>query len=172
MKKNHIDLSKFEDAILAAGWNITDVDGKKKGEGELNAKEQAGFIKVPGATGRIVYVSRTKTVARVDLSGFTAPEDVKTIKMDVGAVKQGIDFRQDEEKILADFAKVLEHLKTLPAREKEVKAKPGQITAAKGGEPPVAKLTDEQKAARRDLIKKVAEEKGVQVSPDTEAALR
>src|SRR5262249_43252561 len=100
MKKNttYVNASKFQALIV---------------ESELANKPQSAFMKVSGAKGRNVYVPLTKTVGRVDISGFTVEmEGVRTLDEDekFGAVLQQIDFSRTEEEILSTFSELLAHL--------------------------------------------------------------
>jgi hypothetical protein len=152
MKTNvtYVDAAKLEALILSAGLPMT---------------AQKGFVKVSGAKGRNIYVAATKRVGRVDLSGFTCDWGVTPHCGEFGNVKQQLNFSQPEEAILADFAKTLELLASLPevpAAERKPKSAP-KTAAAQGW------TTVQPKASRKELIEKVAKEKGVKVSEKTEA---
>lgn len=119
MPKTMIDASKFEAIILASGLPMT---------------PQKGFVKVSGAKGRNVYVAATKTVGRVDLSGFTVEGEmfVEPHCGVFGNVHQQLDFEgRPEAEILMDFAWLLEHMKSLPAAEQTRKA-PAKRQAKEG----------------------------------------
>lgn len=139
----------------------------------LGWKEQAGFIKVAGATGRAVYVARTKRVGRVDISGFTSSSPgVRDLGGEsFGAVTQQLDFSRTEPEILATFRLVLGELKALPAREKE----PRKQLEPKAAKPEAPEASPDerkaQRAARLATIRAAAAQKGVPVSPETEARL-
>jgi hypothetical protein len=115
----YIDAAKFEDRITAAG---------------LEPVMQAGFVQVEAKKGRRVYVAKTKRVGRVDLSGFSVTDaEFGTMAHSAGkfgAVEQELDFRKQEgesdqtaeERILNNFTKILEHMKTLGERVSEKKS--------------------------------------------------
>jgi hypothetical protein len=107
----YVDLAKFE-AIVT--------------ELNLPAIEQAGFIKVCGPKGRQVYVARTKTVGRVDVSGFTVEHlGVKDLGDDAfGNVRQQLEFAGNEDVILATFRDVLTTMTGLPPLEKQARKAP------------------------------------------------
>ena len=151
----YVDASKFEALIAASGLPMTG---------------QKGFVKVSGPKGRQLYVAATKRVGRVDLSGFTvegagfqAPHCGE-----FGNVKQQLRFDRPEAEILMDFAWLLEHLAALPPVEKEPAAKKAapKTAAARGWSQPVPPKKD-----RKELIEAVAKQKGVKVSPKTEAEI-
>ena len=67
------------------------------------------FHKIQGAdASKRVYVPQTKTVARVDISGFEHPLAVAHFKPPTSRVKQMVDFTQDEKAILHAFRRILE----------------------------------------------------------------
>lgn len=149
----YVDAAKFEALIVASG---------------LPYSPQKGFVKVSGAKGRNIYVAATKRVGRVDLSGFVM--EGETVQAphcgEFGNVKQQLRFDLPEDEVLANFAALLEHLKSLPevpAAERKPKAGP-KTAAAQGWSAPVAPKKD-----RKALIEKVAKEKGAKVSEKTEA---
>lgn len=155
MRKNvtYISSSKLLDVVAQAG---------------LKANDQAGFIKVPAAKGRQVYIAKTKQVGRVDISGFLfAGEGVKDLgAISFGAVKQQLDFTRTEEEILKTFAEVLEHMKTLAPAEKVVKQAP--MARTKNSKAPERKVAPkEELLGRLALIKKVAAQHGTNVSTET-----
>lgn len=84
--------------------------------------EQSGFIKValPGAR---VYIAATKTIRRVDLSGFTHPTLGKTPHCgEFGAVKQQLILGTSAQEALANLEEVLRYAAALPAPAPKVKA--------------------------------------------------
>lgn len=120
MKKNvtYIDAAKFEAIIQELG---------------ISVQVQKGFVKCKGAKGRNVYVPLTKTVGRVDISGFVYDiPGALTLDPPVGAVYQQLDFSLPEEDILEAFKAVLEHMKTLPDREIIRKARAAREDGAEG----------------------------------------
>lgn len=159
----------------------------------LRTKDQAGFTKVLGAEGRCLYVARTKRVGRVDVSGFESTE-ITTIESipepaiknlggeAFGNVHQQVDFTFPEEVILATISHLLDLLKTLPPRERVKRSAlphvrgprkmhsigkgESEIVFTQGG---VDQTPDERKAARKELIRLVARQKGVAVHPSIDA---
>lgn len=128
---------------------------------------QSGFLKVSGAKGRNMYIANTKTVGRIDLSGFEVEFGAKLPHCGVfGNVKQqlDLDIALGEEGILQNFTSALEVMLSLPAVEKVSKAKAAKVEA----KPEYSTVTAEEIAqaalARRLLIAKTAEEMGAMVS--------
>lgn len=120
MKKNvtYVDAAKFEAIIQKL---------------ELSVQVQKGFVKCIGPKGRQVYVPLTKTVGRVDVSGFTYDiPGVITLAEPVGAVMAQLDFSLPEDEILAAFEATLEHMKTLEPREIIRKARAARESGATG----------------------------------------
>jgi len=127
---------------------------------------QSGFIKVSAAKGRNMYIANTKTVGRIDLSGFEVDFGAKVPHCGVfGNVRQQLDLDPvlGEEGILQNFTAALEVMHALAPVEKVAKAK-----AAVAAKPEFSTVTPEEIAqaalARRLLIAKTAEEMGVTVS--------
>jgi hypothetical protein len=150
MKTNttYVDACHFEQIIEASG---------------LAYEPQKGFIKVKGATGRQVYVASTKRVGRVDISGFLmeGPGIRDLGGESFGAVKQQLDFSLTQDEILGHFARTLEVLKALPPAEKVKRS----MAPKKGPQPKGwSEKTQQTRADRMALIRKVAAEKGVQVT--------
>ncbi len=139
----------------------------------LGWKEQAGFVKIAGETGRAVYVARTKKVGRVDISGFTSSSpgvrDLGGEKF--GAVEQQLDFSRPEPEVLATFRAVLGELKALPARVKEPRKQLEPKAPAATAPEASADERKAQRQARLASIRKVAAEKGIEVSTETEQRL-
>lgn len=141
----------------------------------LSHTEQSGFIRVEGAKGRRLYIAATKTVRRVDLSGFEMDLKEEITKVPhcgvFGNVKQQMVVGTGPEGDLERVREVLAHMATLPAIEKApAKPKAPKAKAAKTeGAVPAAPAVDSPEAikARMELIKKVAAEKGVGVSSKT-----
>lgn len=138
----------------------------------LEYTEQSGFLKVIAPGGRL-YIAATKTVRRVDLSGFEVGLGTLTKVPHCGVfgqVKQQLKLGTSDSEALANLTAVIDHLMALPAPAPKVKA-PKAPKAAKDekkgwGAVPAAPApeTDDAKAARIALIKKVAQEKGMAVS--------
>lgn len=150
MKTNvcYVDAAKFETLIEASG---------------LPYEGQKGFVRVDGPKGRRVYVASTKRVGRVDISGFEmeGPGYVTPHCGVFGNVKQQLDFSLDEDAILANFAALLEHMKTLAPVEKAARKAP-------------EKKADEAqgwsaKADRKDKIAKAAKKKADEKAHAVEA---
>jgi DNA-directed RNA polymerase subunit L len=85
----------------------------------LKAEPQAAFYKV-SVGGRSVYIAKTKTVSRVDLSGFDikhpavariSEQEAKELKL--GKVRGQINFEKPEERVLEGFRTALEMMKHL-----------------------------------------------------------
>lgn len=137
---------------------------------------QSGFVRVEGAKGRRLYVAATKKVGRIDISGFEVDFGAKKPHCgEFGQVKQQMDLSLElgEEGILQNFRALVEHMLTLPAvekvkvakapkapRAKKVPTAPGEVPA-----PPVE--SPEAIRGRMELIKRVAAEKGLNVSSKT-----
>src|SRR5271165_1078316 len=138
----------------------------------LPTKEQAGFVKIIGPKGRQVYVAKTKLVGRVDISGFevrTIPGLEQSVTYlggeSFGGVKEQLNMQPDrtEESILEDFAKILGHMTTLPAVEKEKKGKKAASS------PEVEKSEEELKAERKrraQLLRSVSLSTGKSLSKE------
>lgn len=149
----------------------------------LTVTTQAGFVKLSAAAGRNLYVARTKGVGRIDVSGFLFEDPgVRTLGEGerFGKVHQQFDFTRTEDEILASLDACLGHMLTLPAAEKVKRESP---MAAPGGArqkrpSPTEGMTDVEaaahrkaaRAARKELILKVAKEKGAPVSEAVLAA--
>jgi hypothetical protein len=125
------------------------------------AEPQAGFVKVQSENGHRLYVAKTKRVGRVDLAftvegeGFHAPENKN------GSIQLQLDMTLDEEAILANFARALDVMKSLPKVERAKKAE-----AAKGPAAPKAvgwtiktKASDGVVLSKDDLLVKMAIDK-------------
>jgi len=137
--------------------------------------EQSGFLRVEGAKGNRLYVASTKTVRRIDISGFETDRDLAKSPHTgpFGNVKQQMRLDGDEGEVLFRFAELVDRLLAQPAKQPAEKApKAPKEKKAKGerkgwGATPKAPPPDDeaQKAARIALIKKVAAEKGMAISP-------
>ena len=127
---------------------------------------QSGFIKVSGAKGRNMYIANTKTVGRIDLSGFEVDFGAKLPHCGVfGNVKQQLDLDPvlREEGILRNFTAALEVMLSLPPVAKVTKAKT-EVVAKEEFSTVTPEEIAEAAMARRLLIAKTAEEMGVEVS--------
>lgn len=123
--KRDVEINKIDGQEFQAALN------------ELGIKPefQVGFVKVSGAEGRAVYISKTKRVARVDLYGF----EVKmkgVINLEglesFGNVKQQLDFTQSPKDIIETFKKVVVHMKTLGPVEHKRRSPTASPDAPKG----------------------------------------
>ena len=139
--------------------------------------EQSGFLKVIQPGGRL-YIAATKTVRRVDISGFEVTNSLGKVPHCgvFGAVKQQLKLGTDGAEALANLVAVLDILVALPAPAPKVKA-PKAPKAAKGekkgwGAVPAAPApeTDEAKAARIARIKEYAEKNGMAISKKSVAS--
>jgi hypothetical protein len=155
---NYVDAAEFEAIILRS---------------DIPHKLQKGFVKLVGPQGRNIYVAATKRVGRVDLSGFEMldaegkliPGFVKPHCGEFGNVKQQLDFSLPQEDILQNFELVILHMKGLQPAER----KPRPIGQTKPSDP--KGWTTISKKDRKELIEKVAKEKGVKVSKKTKTEL-
>ena len=152
-------LDQYKQAIADAGLSYT---------------EQSGFLRVDGASGRRLYVASTKTVRRIDISGWefalgrlTKPPHT-TI---TGNVKQQMVIGLGADADLEKFTELLAHMKSLAAVEKV--AKPKAPKAAKAGdadgEVPSMPASSPNEAIEKRLaqianVKKFAEMRGSPVS--------
>ena len=137
---------------------------------------QSGFIKVEGPKGNRLYVAATKTVRRVDISGFEVSFTIAKVPHcgPFGQVKQQMIVDGTVEEQLARFEKLLTELKAQSAKVpalKVVKAPTEKAAVVKAG--PTAEEIEKvaaAKAARIALIKKVAAEKGMLISSQSMAS--
>lgn len=122
MKKNisYVDASKIEAIIVQSG---------------LPCEPKASFLKVKGPTGYNVYVPLTKTVGRIDLSGFSPPLPGVTDLGDerFGNVVAQLDFSRTEAEILQTVAAVLEHMKGLEPLAKPLRRTPARKQSSATG---------------------------------------
>lgn len=146
MKKNvtYIAHEQFVALIAASG---------------LPCVEKAGWLKVCGATGRRLYVPKTKRVGRVDLVGFPDGEGVRALGGEsFGSVTHQLDMSRTEAEILATFGALLDALHVMPAAEPKARAPRAK-----------AEPGEEKKSirSRLSLIKRVARERGLSVASST-----
>ena len=127
---------------------------------------QSGFIRVEGAKGNRLYVAATKTVRRIDISGFEVSREIaKVPHVGVfGNVKQQMKMDGSSEDQLARFELLLGELIAQPAKVPAPKAPKAKKDKTLGAAPVKVPETDEAKEARKALIRKIALEKGVSVS--------
>lgn len=146
-----IALEKYESIIHELGFTL---------------RSQSGYHRIDGPTGRRMYVANTKTVRRIDLSGFEV-EKMKKEKV-FGRVTGQLDLDPTlgEEGILNLFRDTLKHMLTLPPEVKEAKPKAPKAENAKSTSSVPSSPEDKEavEAKRRELIARVAAEKGVAVS--------
>lgn len=141
----------------------------------LSYIEQSGFLKVPGPKGYVLYVAATKTVRRIDVSGFEHGLGTLT-KMPhcgvFGRVKQQIILDGTPDEQLARFRQVAEHMMTLAPQEPVAKApkakpadasSPGQSAASSPAVLDLSAITKRLSAIA--ATKRYAEMKGQTVSP-------
>lgn len=162
--KTRIDASKIQALLVASGLKLT---------------PQKGFVRVDGTNeGNRIYVAFTKTVARIDIAGFAllTPDGQHREGYctphcgPFGSVHQQVDFTRPEAAILDTIRELLLALKHAPAFVKEPKA---PKAAGRKANPNAAWSPDllASRAARLDAIRKVAAEKGIAVSSQTEQEL-
>jgi len=136
--------------------------------------EQSGFIRVDSQSGSRLYVAATKTVRRVDLSGYTMPLAEQVTKPPhcgkFGKVEQQMIVGTGVEGDLERFEELLTTLLALPVPPKAA-PKPKAPKLKKGekkgwGAVPAAPAPEDlvAKATRIALIKRIAAERGVAVS--------
>lgn len=152
---------------------------------ELGAdvKMQSGFVKVTGpAKGYAVYPANQPACGRVDISGFTLEPLTKPHRNGTfSRVQHELDQEgKTAEQIVEAFRTVLAHMLTLaPATNlragKKGSTKVAKVTAKEDGTKTIevqednspAPGSDDDIRSRRELILRVAAEKGVAVSPRT-----
>jgi len=128
--------------------------------------EKAGWLKVCGASGRRLYVPKTKSVGRIDLVGLSDGPGRRALGGEsFGSVTHQLDFSAPEADILSALDAALLDLATLEAAAPKVRTQ-----RVKAPKVPVAAPTraerKEANIARLSLLKRVAQEKGMAVSPD------
>lgn len=136
--------------------------------------KQSGFYRVEGPKGRRLYVAATKKCGRIDISGFTVPFGaVPHFLGKFGRVEQMLDMSLPAEDIMTNFSALVDHMLTLPPEVKEAKPKAPKAKKEKneGQAPSAPAESPDAKARRLELIRKVAAEKGMKVSPKTETEL-
>lgn len=123
----------------------------------LVRKEQKGFIKVwdpkKGENAQRLYVAKTKSVGRVDLSHF----EVQFGGVDLGGekfggVSQQLNMCLPEEDILTNFRALCEHMAGLPAPEPKAKA-PKKEAKVEGEAP----AQEDPRKSRYERLKKTIE---------------
>lgn len=122
--------------------------------------EQSGFLKVEPVKGRRIYVANTKTVRRVDVSGWEASLSLAGTPKGgrFGQVTGQLRIEGDIETQLLMLDALIDELLAQPPVEPKVKAV--KVEAAE-----IAKDLEAKPAKDLDLIARVAEEMGVPVSP-------
>lgn len=87
-------------------------------------KVQSGFLRIDGPAGSRLYVANTKTVRRVDISGFETSWTIAKIPHcgPFGAVKQQLQMDGSVEEQLARFELLVHDLLSQPAKEKTTKS--------------------------------------------------
>jgi len=127
--------------------------------------EKASWLKVCGASGRRLYVPKTKSVGRIDLVGLSDGPGRRAAEGASASVTHQLDFSAPEADILSALDAALLDLATLEAAAPKVRTQ-----RVKAPKVPVAAPTraerKEANIARLSLLKRVAQEKGMAVSPD------
>lgn len=113
----------------------------------LETKNQAAFVKVQGGT-KIVYISKSQNVGRVDISGFSPAHhpaivqitDEQARERKLGKVRAQVDFTRPEEEVIGAINLVLtevrvevmrkERLPLIKRRHEMLKAKKSTIATA------------------------------------------
>jgi hypothetical protein len=134
----------------------------KKG---LTSRDQAGFVRIEGPGGHRVYFARGLRVGRADFSGFEMPAGtpgiIDLLGESFGGVRQRIDFTRPEADVLATFAAVLDHMKTLPKLKKaprKARAPQAEAAAPKEQAPAAEPAPVDPAQARREKIMARAQE--------------
>lgn len=149
MKKNttYIPFSTLFAAVEASGLTVV---------------EKAGWLKVCGASGRRLYVPKTKNVGRVDLVGLSDGDGRRALGGEsFGSVTHQLDFSLPEAAILAALDAALLDLATLEAAAPKVRSMKPKA------EPAPVETKAERKAglvARLALIAAHAERTGLSIS--------
>ena len=170
--KTYIAAAKIENLLLSKGYIfLEDKSPVPEGYTGRAALIQKGFIKVPGAKGRAIYVAKTQEVGRIDVSGFESetPGLVNLGDDSFGAVKQQVNMGLPEDEILLNLELLIDHMFTLEPVVKATKEKKSKEATEKAqGWSFVPVLSAEEKvaakAAREALLAKVASEMGVEIS--------
>lgn len=154
--KTRITADKIEALVKASG---------------LTATPQKGFLRVDGTPGNRIYIALTKTVARIDLSGFEMPGPGYCSPHcgPFGNVKQQVDFTRSEPEILETLKALLGTLASLPPVVKEAKEK-----KAKSPKDPTPSWSPETLIAREERLNAVrqqAEARKVAASSDRSSLL-
>jgi pyruvate/2-oxoglutarate dehydrogenase complex dihydrolipoamide acyltransferase (E2) component len=164
----YVDAQKFEDIVIESG---------------LKTELKRGWMKVyqEGApNGHRIYLPLTKRVGRVDIAiqDFEPPSEVGFVDLRGerhGSVTHVLDQTLPEDEVLQNFALLLDHLKSLAPAEAKKRAeraqRAGEEKAAglsRSSSPEaIAQAEEERQAARakrEELIRRVASEKGVDIS--------
>lgn len=132
----------------------------------LEVEQQKGWYKVHGPSGYRVYVRRTDLVQSVALSGFTVENGgVKDLgERSYGNVHQELDFGRPEADIVNSFKEVLSFMKGL-APVVKVRKERVRTTGEKRAVKFVGTELEAARFGRKELIERVAAEKGVAISP-------
>jgi hypothetical protein len=141
----------------------------------VKTKDNAGFVQWAFGNGYHLYVAKTKTVGRVDFQ-FLPVEGMTGVRVlgageKFGRIVAQLDFDTTlgEQAILEAFRAMCLLAASLPTWERPKKVQPGTTVAASSdASSPKPDLTKEERQAaaqkRREMILKVAAEKGVEVS--------
>lgn len=138
----------------------------------VKLEEKKAWIKLEGPTGLRMYVAKQKIVRQIDLAGFGCGWDgtVPPPKHN-GAVEACIDLANPNAlTVLAEILCVMSAGEVKPT-EKPKAARPGKVVSTSSKPARLSDLAEVEKEARMQLIARVAKEKGVSISKDTEAQL-
>jgi len=141
---------------------------------DMTVLDQSGYIRVESRGGQRLYVSKTKTVRRVDVYGFEHGLGLLTTMSGNphGKVIQQLMLGKGSENDISTFVAMLDYMATLAPFEKEKKKQTIPVTSSHtvGNVPERPQETKDQLEARKLLIIRVAAEKGVPVSPRSVAS--
>ena len=161
-------------AVKPAAWLTLDQVLAFLATTGLPYSKQSGFIRVDGAKGNRLYIAATKTVRRIDISGFECSPVIAQVPHCgvFGNVKQQVRLTGlPVETQMANFEAAYRTLILQVAKTPAPKAVKVEVVAAPVvDEAAVAAAKEAAKLARIALIKKVAAEKGMMVSTSSIAS--
>ncbi len=90
----------------------------------FKTEEKKGWLRINGPERRRIYLPKRNQVGRIDIAGFAAPSGTsrKLGEKSFGAVKEQLDMRAPEEKVLDRFRAVLGQMAAAPPPEKKTVA--------------------------------------------------
>jgi hypothetical protein len=146
----------------------------------LKTKEQSGFLQVMGTEAGKIYVARTKTVSRIDISGFVVPDAVllgMAVKNlggeNIGNVRQQVDFSFPEDRVLATVIHLLNLLKTLkPSEQEQGQARPKRMSKVRPAEEEDTSPPAREPLSALSELRATRTETGVQKTPEQVRAER